>query len=156
MALPVLGHEDPGQVGVAVEGDAEHVEHLALHALGAGVDLEEGGHDGIGLGNLDPDAQALPGVVRHEDHDHLEAFRLDAGGYVGMGVGEVVDARDVEALDPPLVAQGSNQGDELLASGVDHLLTAHAHDRSAVKQLRFGRGFRRHRLIGGGGGLGHG
>ena len=32
VAVPVLGHEDPGEVGVAVEADAEHVEHLALAA----------------------------------------------------------------------------------------------------------------------------
>src|SRR5918994_6899187 len=30
MALVVLGHEDPAQVGVAVEDDAEHVVDLAL------------------------------------------------------------------------------------------------------------------------------
>ena len=35
VADPVLGHEDAGQVGVAVEADAEHVVHLALHRLGA-------------------------------------------------------------------------------------------------------------------------
>src|SRR6266545_8412676 len=37
--LPLLGHEDAGHVGVAVEADAEHVEHLALQDLGAGVDV---------------------------------------------------------------------------------------------------------------------
>src|SRR5271157_934750 len=29
-------HEDSPQVGVAVEADAEHVEHLALHPVGTG------------------------------------------------------------------------------------------------------------------------
>src|SRR5271157_4866225 len=29
-------HEDSPQVGVAAEADAEHVEHLALHPVGAG------------------------------------------------------------------------------------------------------------------------
>src|SRR3546814_16119724 len=28
---PVLGHEDPGEVGVALEAVAEHVVHLSLH-----------------------------------------------------------------------------------------------------------------------------
>ena len=37
VAVPVLGHEDAGEVGMAVERDAEQVEHLALHGLGARV-----------------------------------------------------------------------------------------------------------------------
>src|SRR5689334_21921156 len=36
---PILGHEDPREVGVARERDAEHVERLALHRIGAGVEL---------------------------------------------------------------------------------------------------------------------
>ena len=41
VALPVLGHEDAREVGVVGERDAEHVEHLALHRLGAGVQVEQ-------------------------------------------------------------------------------------------------------------------
>ena len=41
VADPVLRHQDPAQVGVPVEGDAEHVEHLALHRLGAGMEVEQ-------------------------------------------------------------------------------------------------------------------
>ena len=41
VADPVLGHEDAGQVGMAVEADAEHVERLALHRLGAGPQVEQ-------------------------------------------------------------------------------------------------------------------
>ncbi len=37
VTLPVVGHEDPGHVGMALEGDAEHVVDLALHVLGARV-----------------------------------------------------------------------------------------------------------------------
>src|SRR5262245_52723362 len=51
MADPVLGHQDPAGVGVSVEGDAEHVEHLTLHRLGAGVDVEEARDRRIGFGN---------------------------------------------------------------------------------------------------------
>ena len=47
VALPVLRHQDAGEVGVAVEHDAEHVEHLALHRLGAGVDVEQRRHRGV-------------------------------------------------------------------------------------------------------------
>ena len=62
MALPVLGHEDPGQVGMAGEQDAEHVEGLALHGLGPGVEVQDRGHHGVGLGHLHPDPDpARPG-----------------------------------------------------------------------------------------------
>src|SRR5262249_5997237 len=33
MALVIRRHQDPAQVGVAVEGDAEHVVHLALEPV---------------------------------------------------------------------------------------------------------------------------
>src|SRR5688572_20075253 len=54
VADPVLRHEDPGQVGMVLEADAEHVEDLSLHRLGAGMDVEQRRHDRVVLGDLDP------------------------------------------------------------------------------------------------------
>src|SRR4029453_233602 len=39
--VPVLRHQDAGQVGVARELDPIHVVHLALERLGAGVHVEQ-------------------------------------------------------------------------------------------------------------------
>ena len=41
MTLPVLGHQDPREIGMAGEADAEHVEGLALGGLDAGVETEQ-------------------------------------------------------------------------------------------------------------------
>ena len=46
VAHPVLGHEDAGEVGVAVEADAEEVEHLALGRLGPGCTSNSDGATG--------------------------------------------------------------------------------------------------------------
>ena len=48
--LPVLRHEDAGQVGMVGERDPEHVVHLALERLGAGVDVEQARHLGSASG----------------------------------------------------------------------------------------------------------
>src|SRR4051812_18387455 len=77
VAYPVLRHQDAGEVGVAVEGDAEHVEGLALHGVGAGVHREERRDDRVGLGHLHPQAYAGALLVGDQrDHD-LEALGLD-------------------------------------------------------------------------------
>ena len=55
VALPVLGHQDPRQVGVVGEDDAEHVERLALHRLGAGMDVEQRGQRRVVGGHLHAD-----------------------------------------------------------------------------------------------------
>ena len=41
VAFPILGHQDAGEVGMVAERDAEHVEHLSLHRLGARVEVEQ-------------------------------------------------------------------------------------------------------------------
>src|SRR6478735_3463 len=57
----VVGHQDPGQVRVAVEDDAEEVEGLALLEVGgreeldAGVDLRQRVAVGLGQHRLDAD-----------------------------------------------------------------------------------------------------
>src|SRR3954453_3594798 len=41
----VLGHEDPAQVGVVLELDAEHVEDLALLEVGGGEEVGDRGNE---------------------------------------------------------------------------------------------------------------
>src|SRR6478736_2011807 len=66
VALPVLRHEDAGEVRVVVEDDAEHVVDLALHRLGAGIQVEQRRHLGVLAGHLDADAHPRLGLQRQE------------------------------------------------------------------------------------------
>src|SRR5437899_4110558 len=43
IALPVLGEQDPPEVGMTLESDAEHVVALALHPVGAAVESGQRG-----------------------------------------------------------------------------------------------------------------
>src|SRR5437879_13751447 len=43
IALPVLGEQDPPEVGMTLEPDAEHVVALALHPVGAAVESGQRG-----------------------------------------------------------------------------------------------------------------
>jgi hypothetical protein len=38
MALPIVGHHDAAQVGMAFKADAEQIEDFALVVVGAGPD----------------------------------------------------------------------------------------------------------------------
>src|SRR4051794_15975757 len=77
MTLPVLRHEDAGQVRVVVEDDAEHVVHLALHRLRAGVEVEQRRHLGFVARHLHADPQPRLGPQRQQVDDHLEPFGGD-------------------------------------------------------------------------------
>src|SRR3954447_20916793 len=61
VALPVVRHEDPGQVGVAGEDDAEHVVRLPLLPAGGGVDAGHARHGAV------------------DRHSHLEAYPAAVG-----------------------------------------------------------------------------
>src|SRR4051812_39512519 len=54
MPLPVIRHQDAAQVGMAVEHDPEHVEHLALEPVRCRPHVRDGGHP---LAVRDPDLQ---------------------------------------------------------------------------------------------------
>src|SRR5437867_13343171 len=41
-SFPLFGQKDAAHIGMARELDAEHVEHLALEPVGAGVDVHRG------------------------------------------------------------------------------------------------------------------
>src|SRR3954467_1000625 len=62
VALPVVGHEDARQVGMALEDDPEHVVDLALHGLATGKHLEQRRERRLSLGNLGPHPDALAGL----------------------------------------------------------------------------------------------
>ena len=56
MAVPVVGHEDPHEVGVAVEADAHQIERLALGEVRAG---EHTGEVLMGMGYSTSDIETL-------------------------------------------------------------------------------------------------
>ena len=90
VALPVLRHQDAGQVGVVGERDAEHVVHLALHRLGAGMDVEQRRQRRVvGSGTWTRTRMRRPAVDVEEVGDDLEALgrrrRRAAAGRGGRG-----------------------------------------------------------------------
>src|SRR3972149_3778163 len=44
MSFPVFGHQDPTEIGMSRESDAEHVEDLALMPIGGGPHAGHRGH----------------------------------------------------------------------------------------------------------------
>ena len=101
---------------MAVEPDAEHVEGLALHGVGAGPQVERGRHDGVALGHLHPDAEPAAGLEVDEVHDHLEALRGHALRQGAVRVGQVVDAGEVEAQLVAVVDQRLQQREVAVAA----------------------------------------
>src|SRR3954470_21778629 len=74
MTLPILRHQDPREIGVVVEPDTHEVEHLALHRLGSGPQLEQRREQRSTLGDLAPHPDALVPLGRKERDDDLEAL----------------------------------------------------------------------------------
>src|ERR1035441_7526436 len=67
--LPLLGHEDAAQIGVAFELDAEHVEDLALQPVGRQVHAHRGFQlEAFGNTSLDPHPFVPREAVDHVDH----------------------------------------------------------------------------------------
>src|SRR5947199_9076207 len=69
VTLPVVGHQDPREVGMSVEDDPEHVVDLALHGLGTREELEQRRQRGLPLRYLGPDADASP-LIHRKQADH--------------------------------------------------------------------------------------
>src|SRR5947207_9993067 len=59
VALPVVGHQDAREVGVALEDDPEHVVDLALHRLAPGEQLKQRRQRRLEFWHLAPDADTL-------------------------------------------------------------------------------------------------
>src|SRR3954462_13617782 len=84
VALPVVRHEDPGEVGVAGEDDTEHVVGLPLLPVGGRVDVGHARHGGA-VRHGDLEAYAAPVRPRGQLVNDVQA----AGG-----TAQVVDAVD--------------------------------------------------------------
>src|SRR5437588_8558710 len=89
--LPVRGHQDAAQVGVAVELDAEQVPGLPFVPAGGRPDRRQAGDVGVGhgRGGLDPD----PGLLRQRAHlpDYGET-RIASRPVDGRRVQEVIES----------------------------------------------------------------
>src|SRR5215471_10941962 len=113
VAHPVVRHQDPGQVRMAREVDAEHVPRLTLIPVGGRVDVVRAVHPGIVFGHEDADAQ-LPVRLHVPELVHkLEALRrlLDGWG------GQVIDTRH---KDVALVALRLEFGQRLAKALAGH------------------------------------
>src|SRR6266545_4679867 len=78
VALPVLGHEDPDQVRVAVEAHPEEVVDLALVPVGRGP---HAGHRGdVRVVDADPDLDPQPHVVVERVEVVVDAEPLPQAG----------------------------------------------------------------------------
>src|SRR6187401_2364305 len=127
MALPVVLHQDPAEVRVAVEGNAHHVVGLPFVPVGGRPDLDHARHalsvvdphldaDDLTPGNLEQvvvDGEA-GGLRSRRSRKALRALRPEIaarGGAVVAGdlspaPAEVVDGRDVgEEIEAPLVPE---------------------------------------------------
>src|SRR5207248_10328843 len=65
VALPVVVHQDPGEVGVALGADAHQVPGLAFVPVGGRPDWADPRHR-LAVVEPDPDAHALPAGNRQE------------------------------------------------------------------------------------------
>src|SRR3954451_22359562 len=97
MTLPVLRHEDAGQVWVGLEDDPEHVVDLALHGVRAGPEVEQRRHAGIAVRYLGAEPQ--PPAADHVDQrdDDLEALAAYAIRHRPPRMSQVVDRGHVGA-----------------------------------------------------------
>ena len=122
------------QVGVVAELDAEHVEDLALHRLGARMQVEQRRHAGVGLGHLHPqaDARAVGATAGRRRARTAPAAPLREGA---TGSEEVVDGGHVDAH---LVAVGEQRLDDLQVASASACATpaAEAAREGAAVHLR--------------------
>src|SRR5690242_11480424 len=115
VADPVVGHQDAGQVGVADELDAEHVERLALVPVGGRKKVA----DGIDARRIavdeGPHTDLLPGVEVAQLVDDLEARRP----LRPRAVGEVVDGGEKKEQAVTVVAQTRQRRVDVVARDGD-------------------------------------
>src|SRR5438445_447416 len=80
MALPVLGEQDPPEVRMALEADAEHVVALALHPVGAAVEPRQRGAARLPRAEARPHRQDEPGDEVLDAADDLQPLLLPVDG----------------------------------------------------------------------------
>src|SRR5919197_2858042 len=114
MALPVLGEQDPPEVWMALEADAEHVVALALHPVGAAV--EPGQRRAASLARAEARAhrQDEPGVEVLDAADDLEPGLLpvDRRQPIEITTSEPFE-REAPQLRPALARHGDGHGPAL-------------------------------------------
>ena len=90
-----LGHQDPPQVGMPGESDAEHVKNLALHPVGPRPERDGRGERRIGVVDARLDDQALERVEVPQDVVDLEPRPGPAG--IAQVVGRPQLGEQIEA-----------------------------------------------------------
>ena len=91
VAAPVVGEQDPAQVRVAAEGDAEEVEGLALVPVGHGPEPLDGVDAGLLARQVNLDAKRVSVAVREQVVDHLDPRRILLGPVHRREVHQVVE-----------------------------------------------------------------
>ncbi len=139
MALPVLGHEDPGEVGVPGEADAVHVVGLALHGFGPAVEIPQRRHLGSVLGHLHPEADPADLRQRQEHHHQLEALGRDPVRKGAPGVSEIVHGGEIgEHLEPGVAMRGDHVVIAVTA-GEEQVMAVHRRRSGHVGERQFDR-----------------
>ena len=124
MAFPVFWHQDPRQVGVTLEGDPEHVVHLALQVISAGVQLVErvamlGSASGTWARrrtrSIESNRLKLATTSKRSAND-------PSGKVPRTAVGEVVHGGDVHAHGPARLQHGECRLVPVFPCNVEHLL----------------------------------
>jgi len=101
MALPVLGHQDSGEIWMAFKGNAKEIPYLSLHCLCPWVKTTDRLHHRITLGNLDTKTEFIAcSKVTQNTHD-LEPLGHDMLREPGVGRVQVIDTAQIrEKLKP--------------------------------------------------------
>src|SRR6476469_70888 len=126
VARPVVRHEHPGQSGVAVEDQPEHVERLPLVPVQGGVDAHQAGDVRVAVRRRHLDAD--PAVVGHRGQ-LVDRVQLAAGV---LGVVHAADAGAELEAQRLVVAEHLRDERQVLATDVEGDLAAvddHALDR---------------------------
>ena len=101
-----LGQEDPPQIGMPVEADAEHVPDLALHPVRPLPEPHHRGDHRIGIVDEGPHGQPFAGFDRSQQIDQSVAM-------LGVAIVEIVDAGDVDQqIELALVLRNSRRRGE--------------------------------------------
>ena len=112
VALPVLGHQQPTRIRMAVEHDAEQIPHLSLEPVGRRPDAAHGADVRVVAVQPHLEPESLPVLDRDQHVDQLEP-RLTRPEVDRGQLGEKIEA-EVRAL-----AKRPRDGRQLVARHVD-------------------------------------
>src|SRR5439155_14300302 len=120
ITLPVLGEEDPSEVWMTLEPDAEHVVALALHPVGAAVEPGQRGTARLALAEARAHRHDEAGVQVLEATDDLEPLLppIDRRQPIKVLAAEL-SHREERKLRPEFAGHGDGY-----ARALDHRLDA--------------------------------